>query len=151
MAKMHSRARGKSGSKKPVGKGKPTWMTHSEKEIEMLIAKLAKEGKSPSQIGIYLRDAYGIPSIRAVLKKKLGHVLKEKNLASHLPEDLLSLIRRSVQLGKHLETNKHDMTAKRGSQLTEAKIKRLVDYYKDAGRLPVDWKFDAKSIRLHAE
>ena len=151
MAKMHSRARGVSGSKRPLNKSKPTWMTHSDKEIELLIAKLAKEGKSPSQIGLYLRDAYGIPSVRAVLKRKLVHILVEKKLAPELPEDLLSLIRRSVKLNKHQEANKHDMTAKRGLQLTEAKIKRLVDYYKDAGRLPTDWKFDAKSIRLHAE
>lgn len=151
MAKMHSRARGKSGSKKPLGKSKPSWLSHSEKEIELLIAKLAKEGKSPSQIGLYLRDAYGIPSVRATLKRKLGQVLAEKKIAPELPEDLVSLIRRSVNLGKHLEANKHDMTAKRGLQLTESKIKRLVEYYKDAGKLPGDWKFDAKSIRLYAE
>ena len=151
MAKMHSRARGVSGSKKPIGKSKPTWMAHSEKEIELLIAKRAKEGKSPSQIGLYLRDAYGVPNLRVALKKKLGAVLKEKKLTPELPEDLLSLIRRSVQVSKHLEQNRHDMTAKRGLLLTESKIRRLVKYYKGVGRLPQDWKFDAKSIRLHAE
>lgn len=151
MAKMHSRAKGMSGSKKPVSKSKPTWMAQSEKELELLIAKLAREGKTQSQIGLYLRDAYGVPNVRAVLRKKLGNVLQEKGIALALPEDLLSLIRKSVQVSKHLEQNRHDMTAKRGLLLTESKIRRLVKYYKRVGRLPQDWKFDAKSIRLHAE
>lgn len=151
MAKMHSRARGISGSKRPLNKTKPTWTTQSEKEIELLIAKLAKEGKTQSQIGLYLRDAYGVPSVRVALKKKLGKVLQEKNIVQQLPEDLLSLIKKSVQLGKHMGTNKKDMTAKRGLQLTESKIRRLVKYYQGTGKLPADWKYDAKSIRLYAE
>ena len=61
MARMHSRKRGKAGSKKPMKKVLPLWVRYKSKELELLIVKLAKEGKTPSQIGVILRDTYGIP------------------------------------------------------------------------------------------
>lgn len=151
MAKMHSRALGKSGSKRPLKKTKPSWVRFGSKEVELLVAKLSKEGKSPSKIGLYLRDVYGIPDVRILTKKKIGVILQEKGIRPEIPEDLHSLIKKSVQLQKHREENKKDMTALRGLQLTESKIWRLVKYYKRVGRLPMDWKFDRQSIRLYAE
>lgn len=151
MAKMHSRARGSSGSTKPSKKTTSTWVRYSEKEVELLIAKLSKEGLSPSQIGLHLRDTYGIPSIRVVTNKKLAKILKEKGLQTKLPENLLALIKKSVTIKKHLEKNKHDETAKRGLLLTESKINRLVKYYKKEKILPADWKFDPSQIRLYLE
>ena len=143
MARMHSRARGKSGSKKPSGKTGYSWLSYKPKEVEMLITKLAKEGKTPSQIGLSLRDSYGIPDVRTVLKKKITQVLTEKKLQKELPEDLLALIKKDVLIMKHLESNRLDMTAKRGKLLTESKIKRLVKYYKNEGRIPEEWKYDS--------
>jgi len=58
------------------------------------------------------------------------------------------LIRRDIQLIKHFESNKQDMVAKRGIQLTESKINRLVRYYKKKKRLPMDWKFDKNKAKL---
>ena len=52
MARMHSRKKGQSGSKKPLKKEKPTWIRYKPAEIELLIVKLAKEGKTSSEIGI---------------------------------------------------------------------------------------------------
>jgi small subunit ribosomal protein S15 len=43
---------------------------------------------------------------------------------------------------KHRETHKKDQTAKRGLQLTESKIGRLVKYYKKTGQLSEDWTYD---------
>jgi len=151
MARMHSRKRGKAGSKKPLAKSKPSWLRHKPKEIELLIVKLAKEGKPASLIGLILRDSYGIPDVKATAGKTISQLLKEKNLAPKLPEDLMALIKKSISIRKHREENKQDMTSLRGLQLTESKIKRLVKYYKKAKRLPVDWKYDAKSIKLHVE
>ena len=68
---------------------------------------------------------------------------------NEIPEDLMALIRKSVMLQKHLEENHHDMSAKRGLQLTRAKIKRLVDYYKKSKKLPIDFKYDSESIKLY--
>ena len=35
--------------------------------------------------------------------------------------------------------------------LTENKIKALANYYKEIKRLPVDWKYEPKKIRLYLE
>jgi small subunit ribosomal protein S15 len=148
---MYSRARGKSGSKKPAGKTSYSWLTYKPKEVEMLIVKNAKEGKSPSQIGLVLRDTYGIPDVRTVLKKKITDVLKEKNLLKELPEDLMALIRKDVKIIKHAQTNKLDMTAKRGKQITESKISKLVKYYKKTGRVQETWKYDPEKAGIFLE
>jgi len=142
MARMHSRKKGISGSKKPLSKSLPVWLRYKPKEAELLIAKLAKEGKNTSELGITLRDTYGIPDVRILLKKKITKILKEKGITTELPDDLLSLIRKSVEIRKHMETNKKDQTAKRGIMLTESKIKRLTKYYKRTGKLASEWKFD---------
>ena len=139
---MHSRKHGKSGSTKPLKKSLPVWLRYKPKEAELLIAKLAKEGKNTSEIGIILRDTYGIPDLKLLFKKKLSKILTEKGETSELPDDLLALIRRSVAIRKHMETNNKDQTAKRGLNLTESKIKRLTKYYKKSGKLASEWKYD---------
>tara|TARA_Y100000310_G_scaffold52587_1_gene48323 strand:+ start:523 stop:969 length:447 start_codon:yes stop_codon:yes gene_type:complete len=148
---MHSRKLGKAGSTKPSKKIIPTWARHKPKEVELLVTKLAKEGKSSSKIGIMLRDTYGIPDVSVVTKKKITKILKESNLLKELPEDLMALIKKSIKEKKHLENNNHDKSALRGLQLTESKIKRLVKYYKRIKRLPLNWKFEPKKINLYIE
>ncbi len=151
MARMHSRKKGKAGSTKPVKKTAPSWSRYKTKEIEMLVVKLAKEGKSASQIGLALRDTYGIPSTKALTKKRITSILAEKKLIGEVPEDLMALMRKDVLIKKHLELNKGDRTALRGLQLTESKIKRLVWYYKENGKLDKAWKFDPERIKLFIE
>jgi small subunit ribosomal protein S15 len=151
MAKMHSRARGKSGSNRPLQQQQPSWTSLQKKELEMLVIKLAKEGNSPSKIGLMLRDSYGIPDARPVLGRSITAALTEKNLAPKLPEDLQALMRRSVLLRKHVELNRQDQPAKRGLQLTESKIRRLAKYYKTIKRITLDWKYDPAKIKLITE
>jgi small subunit ribosomal protein S15 len=151
MARMYSGNKGKSGSTKPSKETKLSWIRYKPKEMELLIAKLAKEGRTPSQIGLYLRDVYGIPDIKSICGKNVSKILKEKNLLSTIPEDLMALMKRSMALRKHLETNKHDVPSKRGLELTEAKIRKLVKYYKKSKKLDKDWKYDPKKIRLLIE
>ena len=148
MARMYSGKHGKSGSKKPIKKHKLTWIRYSNKEIEQLIIKLAKQGRSQSEIGMILRDTYGVPGVRDLLKKKLNKVLVENKLTPKLPEDITSLIRNEIKIIKHLEKNKKDMHAKRGLFLTESKIHRLSKYYKTIGKLPKDWKYDRKQAEI---
>lgn len=148
---MHSRARGKSRSTRPSKKVAPSWLKYKPKEVELLVIKYAKEGKNPSQIGIYLRDGYGIPDVKLVTNKSITQILKEKNLLKEIPEDLMALIRKAVLIRKHLGENKKDMPAKRGLQLTESKIKRLTKYYKKIGRLPMTWRYDPERIKLVVE
>ena len=58
MARMHSRKKGKSTSKKPIKKAVPVWIRYKQKEIEMLISKLAKEGNTASKIGTPVNDTF---------------------------------------------------------------------------------------------
>lgn len=150
MARMHSGAKGRASSKKPA-ELKPSWVRYKQKEVEMLVMKLARQGMSSSQIGLHLRDSYGIPSVKAVTGKKVNTILKEKKLAPKLPEDLSSLIKRAIAIRKHIKSMKRDKTAKRGLTLTESKIKRLVRYYKDSNVLPEDWKYTADRAELLLE
>jgi len=148
MARMYSGRKGKSGSTKPSKITRLSWVRYKPNEIELLIAKLAKEGKTSSQIGLFLRDVYGIPNIKQVIGKNVTTILKEKNILSKIPEDLMALIKRSITLKKHLESNKHDVPAKRGLELTESKIRKLVKYYKKTKKLDNDWKYDPDKIKI---
>lgn len=151
MARMHSRKKGKHGSKKPAKKTAPSWSLYDAKKAELLIAKLTKEGKTSSQIGTILRDVYGIPSVLALCGKSISAVLKERKLLQEVPEDLIALFKRYSAIRKHIETNKHDETAKRGLHLTESKIGRLAKYYKRTGRIPETWKFDTERAGFFGE
>lgn len=151
MARMHSGKRGKHGSKKPAKKTAPSWIRYKAKEVELLIAKLAKDGKSSSQIGLLLRDTYGIPNAHALCGKSISSILNEKKLMPDVPEDMTAMFRRYAAIRKHLENNKHDQTAARGLHLAESKINRLVKYYKRVGRIPETWKFEADRMGFFAE
>ena len=151
MAKKYSRSRGKAGSKKPAKKSVPVWLKLKPKELELLIVKLSKEGKSPSMIGMTLRDAYGVPDTKLVLKKSITEILLEKKLMSDVPEDLLAFIRKVVSLKKHIDENPNDQTSIRGLHLHESRIKRLVKYYKRTGKLASEWKYDPEKAGLFTE
>lgn len=148
MARMYSRKKGKSGSTNPSEKKVPSWVKYSAKEIELLVVKYAKEGKTPSQIGTFLRDEYGIPDVKVITKKSITKILEEKKLSKKFPEDLLALLKKVLAIQDHLQTNHKDQPARRGLILTQSKILRLVKYYKRKGRIPQDWNYDPKQIRL---
>lgn len=148
MARMYSRRKGKSKSTRPVKKAKPAWLRYQQEEVEQLILKLAKSGKSQTETGVILRDSYGIPDVRVVLGKRMGGFLREQKVGKGLPEDLIALIRRDIFLMKHMEQHKKDMTAKRGMMLTESKIGRLVKYYKAEGVLPESWRYSREQAQL---
>ncbi|MBT6774582.1 30S ribosomal protein S15 [Candidatus Woesearchaeota archaeon] len=150
MARMHSRDKGKSGSTKPAKKI-PSWAPYKEKEVEKLVIKFSKAGKSTSEIGMILRDAYGINSVKALTSKKVNQILEENGLVKILPEDLLNLIRKMVDVKAHFDKNRQDMTSKRGLQLTQSKIMRLIKYYKKNKRLAADWKFSPDRLKMYLE
>jgi small subunit ribosomal protein S15 len=151
MARMHSRKGGVAGSTRPLQRNKPSWLTLGEKELELLIVKLFKEGNTPSKIGLTLRDTYGIPDVKAVIGKSITKFLAEKDHQLKLPEDLLALMRRASDIRKHMADNRQDMTGKRGMQLTDAKINRLVKYYKSTGKIPIDFKYNPEQLKMYIE
>jgi len=150
MARMHSRAKGKSKSVKPVKKV-PSWAPYKEKEVEKLIIKFAKSGKGASEIGLILRDSYGINNIKALTGKTIGKILEENKIAKQLPEDMLALIKKLVIIKQHMEKNKQDMPALRGLQLTGSKIRRLIKYYQRTKKLPEGWKLDMDRLKMYLE
>ncbi len=147
MARMHSRKKGKSGSHRPAQK-KAAWVGYKPKEVEEISVKLANEGRSPAQVGLVLRDQYGIPTVRTSAGRKMKAVLAEHRAAGALPEDLNNLLKRAVTLRNHLDSNKHDRYSKRGLELTESKIRRLAKYYKSRNELPAKWEYDPEKAKL---
>ena len=149
MAKKYSGSKGIAGSKKPIKKVVPSWNRYGAKEVEMLIMKLHKEGQAPSQIGLHLRDVYGVPDVKTLCSKSITQILADKKVQSPLPEDLQAMIKKLIMIKKHLEENKQDEVAKRGLMITESKVQRLAKYYKRTKRLPQDWKYDVSKAKLY--
>lgn len=141
MGRTHARTKGKSGSKKPAVVDL-SFVILKAKEIEDLIVKFAKEGKKPSEIGLILRDTYGVPNVKKITGKSIGKILKDVQLELTLPEDLSALVSKAQALIKHLEVNTRDIHNKRGLQLIESKIRRLSGYYKNTGRIPANWRMN---------
>ncbi len=151
MARIHSRKRGKSSSKKPIRTTNPSWVKLKPSEIEKIIITLAKEGKASSQIGMILRDSHGVPDVRLSLKKTISEVMKENKVYPEFPEDLMDLTRRAVLARKHLETHRSDKHSRRGVQLIESKLKRLGKYYVKTKKLPSDWRYNPEKAKLLVE
>lgn len=151
MAKMHARRRGKSASAKPLVSENPEWVSMSKEEIEQTVVKLAKEGQSASKIGLILRDQYAVPSVRLATGKTMYEILGENGLKPALPDDLLALMKRAINVNLHLTENKKDMANNRNLQLIESKIRRLVKYYKREEILPQDWEYSLKTAELLLE
>lgn len=148
MARMYARKKGKSGSSKPLQRSSP-WVKLKSGEIEQIITKLAKEGKQSAEIGLVLRDQYGIPSTRDTFKKRVARIMKDHKVYNEvLPEDMYNLVKKAVNLGKHMDKNKKDYTSYRGLELTESKIRRLAKFYKREKALPEKWKWNADKAKL---
>ena len=78
---LSTAGKGISSSALPFKRTAPAWLSKtSPSEVEDLIAKFAKKGFSPSQIGVSLRDSYGIAQVKAVTGTKILRVLKKKGV-----------------------------------------------------------------------
>ena len=148
MARMHTRRKGQAGSTKPMRTEPPKWSNTNKEEIENTIVQLASGGKGSSQIGMILRDRYGVPDVTLVTGKKIGQILKEKNVAPKVPEDIQSIILNVLDLNKHLLKNKKDVHNKRSLNNMISKIRRLEKYYHREGVLPEDWKFSIQRAEM---
>lgn len=116
---------------------------YEKEEVLKIIEKLSKQGMSNSMIGMKLRDQYGIPNVRDY-GIRLSTVVKNRDI----PEDLYSLLVKSVNLHAHMGRSKKDFTSKHGLEKTESQIRRLAKYYIRKGKLPKGWKYTIESARL---
>jgi len=147
MTRIHSHRRGKSQSFRPINK-KVDWVKLTSEQINEIISKLNKDGLNSSQIGIVLRDQYTVPSVRAVVGKKMKEILEDIDASPTIPEDLDSLVKRAVRLQNHLKSNKGDRKNVRSLEMIEAKIHRVSKYYKTKNTIPKDWKYKAMVAQL---
>jgi len=126
----------------------PAWFDVSKEELEKTIMKLHDSGLPTSRIGLILRDQYGVPSTKLVLGKSMNSFLIENKALPDIPEDLANLMRKALHVRKHIKSNVKDVHNKRALQLTENKIRRLVKYYHDSGRLAPDWTYSPETAEI---
>ena len=151
MARIQTRGRGKSGSRRPLTTKNPAWVPLEAKEVEDLIVKYRRDGASAAEIGLKLRDLHAVPSVKLSTGKSLGQVLAQNGLAGDVPDDLMALIRTAVNLDRHLSKNRKDTHNKHALQNVEGKIRRLVSYYQSRGDLPSSWRYSLSSAKLIVE
>lgn len=140
--------RGRSRSRRPVSKRPSDWVIYQPDEVKALIINLAREGRSPSEIGNILRDEYGLPLVKPIVGYGVLRVLQEAGLAPSIPEDIYNLMVKATRLRRHMERNPKDFSNKRALQITEAKIYRLTRYYKRRGILHSDWRYRSEIITI---
>ena len=147
MAKAKKVEKEKHEEKPKKAKPIPKFVRYSKEEVEKLIVKLAKEGKTQSEIGLILRDTYGVPSVK-LFGLKIGKVLEKHGLAKEIPEDLFNLLKKAVRMHEHLKRHKKDKYCVHRFQLIEDRIRALVKYYKRVGKLPSDWEYSIERAKL---
>ncbi|KAK7685535.1 ribosomal 40S subunit protein S13 [Cerrena zonata] len=143
MGRMHAPGKGISSSALPYRRAPPSWLKTTPEDVVDHIAKLARKGLTPSQIGVTLRDSHGIPQVRFVTGNKILRILKTNGLAPQIPEDLWHLVKKAVAVRKHLETNRKDKDSKFRLILIESRIHRLARYYKTKQQIPPSFKYDS--------
>src|SRR3989338_8360775 len=104
---------------------KPVWVKIKEPELKEIIAELAKK-HSPSQIGIILRDQYGIPTTK-VLGKKLKDYLKE--LGIEINENLENAKKKVDRMKEYLKNNITDKKAKHSLQKAQSRLNITRRYF----------------------
>jgi len=147
MARIHAHTHGKSHSTRPISYNVPSWI-NQKSELSTIILQLSKVGLSPSEIGVAMRDQYGVPLIKPILGKGINKILEENNSTPEMPEDLNQLVQKALALQKHLKIHNTDKRNIRSLELIEAKIHRLSKYYKKKGKIPITWKYAAVIARL---
>lgn len=143
MGRLHSNGKGKSSSAAPYKRSAPKWASSTSAQVTELTCKMARKGMTPSEIGVALRDANGIPSVASITGTKVLRILRANGLAAAIPEDLYHLVKKAVQVRKHLERNRKDKDSKFRLILVESRVHRLARYYKAAKKLPPSWRYDS--------
>ena len=148
MARLHSKKKGKAGTKMPKQKSVPEWVSVSKADLTALVVKMAKEGVPPSKIGLALRDLKGVPSIRAITGRRMCDLLSDEGVTSEYPEDLIALIKKAVKIRTHLKDSTADTHNAVKLSHVESKINRLVKYSSRTGRIPKNWRYSPEKAAL---
>ncbi|MGA3020956.1 MAG: 30S ribosomal protein S15 [Candidatus Micrarchaeales archaeon] len=146
MARMHTGRHGKSKSRKPLESEMKAEMERGK--LEGIIAGYVKQGMNGTLIGQKLKDEHGVGYVRPILGKRLSAFMEEKGFNREIPTDLLNLMRKAVNMRKHLAANHRDVYGSVRLQRVESKIWRLSKYYKGSGKLPLNWRYDPEQAAL---
>ncbi|CAL6008509.1 Ribosomal_protein S13 [Hexamita inflata] len=145
MARVYSKGHGKSGSALPYVRRPASWQKKTTEDIVSIITGLAKKGMMPSKIGSVLRDQFAIGLINHYTGTRVTRILRAAGVAPEIPEDLYFLIKRAVQMRKHLERNPRDISTKYHLILVESRIYRISRYYKSTKKVPATFRYQAKN------
>jgi len=127
-------------------KKKEDWVTYDRDEINNLVVKLAKEGHTAAKIGLILRDQYGIPDVKKY-NIRISRIARNET-KQEIPEDLFSLLKKTVNLHRHLSQNRKDPKARHSFQTIEDKVRKLARYYVKEKKLPKDWEYTIEKAKL---
>lgn len=103
---------------------KPVWVKIKEPELKKIIAELS-EKHSPSQIGLILRDQYGVPTTK-VLGKKLKKYLLELGIEKN--EELDNAEKKVERMKTHLKNNRTDKRTKHKLQKAQSRLNKTRKY-----------------------
>ncbi len=146
MARLHTRRHGRSKSRKPMDSQAKADV--SKQKIEEEIVAYAKQGMKGALIGQKLKNENKVGYLKPVLGKRLAVLLNEKGFKGDIPADLMDLMRKAVNMRKYLAANHRDVHNTVRLHRVESKIWRLGKYYRNSGRLPIDWKYDPEQAAL---
>ena len=71
MGRMYGKGKGIASSATPYRRKAPAWVKMKPEDVCDHICKLAKKGLTPSQIGVTLRDSFGVPQVKTVTGNKV--------------------------------------------------------------------------------
>lgn len=104
---------------------KPVWLKLSEEELKKIIATLAEKYQA-AQIGLILRDQYGVPTTK-VYGKKISAYLKEINKNEFF--EVKNIEVKVEKLKEHIKNNVTDKKAKHKFQKANSKLNALRKYF----------------------
>lgn len=104
---------------------KPAWIKMKEPELKKTILELSAK-YAPSQIGLVLRDQYGIPTTK-VFGKKLKAYLTELGIDRN--EDLENAEKKVEGIKEHLKNNITDRHAKHKLQHVQSRLNIIKKYF----------------------
>ena len=81
--------------------------------------------------------------LRDLTGSKILRILSVAGAAPAIPEDLYHLIKKAVNVRKHLEKNRKDKDSKFRLILIESRIHRLSRYYRLSKKLAPNWKYES--------
>jgi len=104
---------------------KPSWVKIKESEFKKIIVELADKN-SPSQIGLILRDQYGIPTAK-IFGKKLKKYLDELGIKKS--EKFENAEKKVKGIKEHLKKNINDKKTKHKLQKAQSRLNKTKKYF----------------------